>query len=87
MFFIYLVSYFCLVGVLNIKQEIPPVSLSSSVPELVPDLMDIKTDPDTLVTSLPSVFDPLPDTLVKEEKPNLTHHNDGNILFCNFTIY
>ncbi|XP_073968991.1 bromodomain-containing protein 2-like isoform X4 [Rhodnius prolixus] len=65
------------VGVLNIKQEIPPVSLSSSVPELVPDLMDIKTDPDTLVTSLPSVFDPLPDTLVKEEKPNLTHHNDG----------
>ncbi|KAK9498338.1 hypothetical protein O3M35_002993 [Rhynocoris fuscipes] len=60
-----------------IKQEISPVTLSSTVPELVPDLLDIKTE--SLVPGLPSVsvFDPLPDSPIKEEKPTLTHHNDG----------
>ncbi|XP_024080312.1 bromodomain-containing protein 3-like isoform X2 [Cimex lectularius] len=68
-----------------IKQEIPsvvtpPVSLPSTVSILMPDLQDIKTEPEPIVTSLPSVFDPLPDSPIKEEKPPvpiLPHHNDG----------
>jgi hypothetical protein len=65
----------------DVKVEMPtvPVSLTSSVPELVPDLLDIKAEPDPLVVpGLPSVFDPLPDS-PKEDKTNIAvHHNDGN---------
>ncbi|XP_075227735.1 homeotic protein female sterile-like isoform X2 [Lycorma delicatula] len=57
-----------------------PVTLPQSMPsQLVPpDLLDLKQEPDPLVTALPSVFDPLPDS-PKDEKPVLPNipHTDG----------
>lgn len=61
-----------------------PVALATSVvPPIVPEMLDLKREPDPIVTGLPSVFDPLPDS-PKEEKPVLPlqplPHPDGKLL-------
>lgn len=62
-----------------------PVALATSVvpPIVPPEMLDMKREPEPIVTGLPSVFDPLPDS-PKEEKPVLPlqplPHPDGNVL-------
>lgn len=77
---------------MNIKQEVvastpPPVVPSTIVPNAVPDLLSIKTDPEpSHPPPIPSMFDPLPESPVKEEKPVLPipHHNESTSEFDDY---
>lgn len=67
----------------DIKPMLPlvspvPVAIAASVvqPLVTPEILDIKQEPEPIVTGLPSVFDPLPES-PKDEKPILPLHQDG----------
>lgn len=71
-------------GPVEIKQELDvPVSLAP-VPEHLDfkNLLEVKPELNDIVTGMPSVFDPLPDSppIIKEEKHTiLPHHADGHM--------
>lgn len=73
---------FSITGPVEIKQELDvPVSLAP-VPDPLDfkNLLEVKPELNDIVTGMPSVFDPLPDSppIIKEEKHTiLPHHADG----------